>query len=107
MPNLESFLLPTRYKQRLQLFTGDVKACAICQSVDMEQLRYFVEKQAFGVCTRLGERMNISASSIRLYFIYTSFLTLGSPVVIYLVLAFWLELRTHLRRRNHPTVWDL
>ncbi len=73
----------------------------------MEHLRYFIEKQAFGVCTQLGERMNISASSVRLYFIYASFLTLGSPVVIYLALAFWMELSTHLRRRNHPTVWDL
>jgi phage shock protein C len=100
-------LLPTRQKHLLYSFTGDVDPCAIYPALDMEQLRYFVEKQAFGVCTRLGERMNISASSIRLYFIYTSFLTLGSPVIIYLVLAFWLELRTHLRRRHHPTVWDL
>ena len=53
----------------------------------MEKIRFFVEKQAFGVCTRLGEKMSISASSIRLYFIYTSFLTLGSPVVIYLIMA--------------------
>jgi phage shock protein C len=74
---------------------------------DMEQLRYFVEKQAFGVCSALGERMNIPASSVRRYFIYTSCLTLGSPVIVYLFMAFWLEMRTHLRRSNHPTVWDL
>ncbi|WP_234735694.1 PspC domain-containing protein [Tellurirhabdus bombi] len=73
----------------------------------MNKIRYFVESQAFGVCTRLGEKMNISASSIRLYFIYTSCLTLGSPVVLYLILAFWMEMRKHLRRHNHPTVWEL
>ncbi|GAB3931967.1 PspC domain-containing protein [Larkinella terrae] len=73
----------------------------------MNKLRYFVESQAFGVCTRLGEKMNISASSIRLYFIYTSCLTLGSPVVLYLIMAFWMEMRKHLRRHNHPTVWEL
>ncbi|RRB04576.1 PspC domain-containing protein [Larkinella rosea] len=73
----------------------------------MNKLRYFVESQAFGVCARLGEKMNISASSIRLYFIYTSCLTLGSPVVLYLIMAFWMEMRKHLRRHHHPTVWEL
>ena len=73
----------------------------------MNKLRYFVENQAFGVCTKLGERMNISASSIRLYFIYTSCLTLGSPVVLYLIMAFWMEMSKHLRRHNHPTIWVL
>ncbi|WP_128546669.1 PspC domain-containing protein [Larkinella soli] len=73
----------------------------------MNKLRYFVESQAFGVCTRLGEKMNISASSIRLYFIYTSCLTFGSPVILYLIMAFWMEMNKHLRRHNHPTVWEL
>jgi phage shock protein PspC (stress-responsive transcriptional regulator) len=73
----------------------------------MDKIRYFVEKQAFGVCTLLGEKMNISASSIRLYFIYTSFLTLGSPVILYLIMAFWMEMHKHLRRHAHPTIWEL
>lgn len=73
----------------------------------MYQVRYFIEKQAFGVCSKLGEKMNISASSIRLYFIYTSCLTLGSPVVLYLIMAFWLEMKKHVRRNAHPTVWDI
>ena len=51
--------------------------------------------------------MSISASSIRLYFIYTSFLTMGSPVILYLILAFWMEINKHLRRHAHPTVWEL
>lgn len=73
----------------------------------MNKLRYFVEQQAFGVCTRIGEKINISASSIRLYFIYTSFLTFGSPVIVYFILAFWLELKKHVRRNAHPTIWEL
>lgn len=78
-----------------------------CMDQVLNRFRYFVEQQAFGVCAHLGERMNIPANSIRLYFIYTSCLTLGSPVVLYLIAAFWLELRTHLRRRANPTIWDL
>lgn len=73
----------------------------------LKQVKYFSENKAFGVCSWLGERMGISASSIRIYFIYTSFLTMGSPIIIYLVLAFWVEMGKHLRRRNHPTIWDI
>lgn len=73
----------------------------------MNRIRYYVENQIFGVCSTLGERLSISASSIRLYFIYASFLTFGSPIILYLVLAFWMEIRKHLRRHQSPTIWEL
>ncbi len=72
----------------------------------MNRIRYYVENQVFGVCATLGERLNISASSIRLYFIYASFLTFGSPIILYLVMAFWMEIRKHLRRHQSPTIWE-
>jgi phage shock protein PspC (stress-responsive transcriptional regulator) len=50
--------------------------------------------------------MGISTCSIRLFFIYASFLTFGSPIIVYLSLAFLLNMRKHLRRNNHPTVWN-
>lgn len=73
----------------------------------MDRIRYYVENQVFGVCARLGEKLSISASSIRLYFIYASFLTFGSPIILYLILAFWMEIRKHLRRHQSPTIWEL
>ncbi|MFN8354307.1 MAG: PspC family transcriptional regulator [Spirosomataceae bacterium] len=72
-----------------------------------KHIKYFSENQAFGVCTWLSDRMRISANSVRLYFIYTSFITMGSPVIVYLVLAFWMNIAKHLRQNNHPTVWEL
>ncbi|MDH5398135.1 MAG: PspC domain-containing protein [Cyclobacteriaceae bacterium] len=69
----------------------------------MKRIQCFFEGYAFGVCTKLGEKLGIATSSIRLFFIYTSFLTVGSPVIIYLMLAFVMNLRQHLRRR-YP-VW--
>lgn len=71
----------------------------------IEKIKTFIEDQAFGVCTALGEKMGIATSSIRLFFIYISFLTLGSPIVIYLALAFLMNMRKHLRRNNR-SVWD-
>ncbi|WP_138479636.1 PspC domain-containing protein [Dyadobacter bucti] len=73
----------------------------------MNRLRYFVEDQIFGVCSKLGEKLNFPASSVRLYFIYATFMTFGSPIILYLVLAFWMELRQHWRRYNSPTIWEL
>ncbi len=72
----------------------------------MKRLQYFIESQAFGVCTMLGEKLGFASSSIRLTFIYVSFLTMGSPVLIYLMLAFWMNVSKHLRRER-STVWDL
>ncbi|MGK7394457.1 MAG: PspC domain-containing protein [Candidatus Cyclobacteriaceae bacterium M3_2C_046] len=70
----------------------------------MKKLQLFFEKKAFGVCTNLGEKLRIPTSSIRIFFIYASFLTFGSPVIIYLGMAFIMNFRKHLRRRNN-SVW--
>ncbi|WP_266205268.1 PspC domain-containing protein [Pontibacter kalidii] len=72
----------------------------------MKRLQYFIESQAFGVCAMLGEKLGFASSSIRLTFIYVSFLTMGSPVILYLMLAFWMNVSKHLRRER-STVWDL
>ena len=65
-----------------------------------------VERHAFGVCQHLGERMEIPPSEVRKYFIYTSFIALGSPVIIYLILTFVLNLRYMIKTKRNP-VWDI
>ncbi|MCS6917108.1 MAG: PspC domain-containing protein [Chitinophagales bacterium] len=70
----------------------------------MQQLKFFVEGKIFGVCSFLGERMGISPAVIRLYFIYLTCITVLSPVLLYLMLAFWLNLKRYLQRRN--PLWD-
>jgi phage shock protein PspC (stress-responsive transcriptional regulator) len=68
----------------------------------MNQLKEYIEWQAFGVCAALGEKMGIATSRIRMWFIYISFLTLGSPVIIYMIAAFWLNIKRYIfaARRN-------
>lgn len=72
----------------------------------IEAIKYFFEKKAFGVCTYLGEKIGISSGRIRIYFIYTSFITMGSPLIIYLVLAFWVNLRKYIYKKR-SSIWDL
>jgi phage shock protein PspC (stress-responsive transcriptional regulator) len=71
----------------------------------MKKIQNFFEDQAFGVCAHLGEKFRIPTSSIRIFFIYASFLTFGSPVIIYLLLAFTMNMRKHLRRRYNPILY--
>jgi len=62
----------------------------------MNNLKFFIEWNVFGVCSAIGERFGIATSKIRQYFIYTSLLTMGSPIIIYLVLAFWRNVRRYI-----------
>jgi phage shock protein PspC (stress-responsive transcriptional regulator) len=70
----------------------------------ISKIRLFFEGYAFGVCTNLGKKLGVATSSIRLFFIYASFITFGSTVIVYLSLAFIMNMRKHLRKRN--PIWD-
>ena len=73
----------------------------------IQKMRECVELRAFGVCNAIGERLGIATSRIRMWFIYISFLTLGSPVVIYMVLAFWMNIKRYILagKRNPLNNW--
>lgn len=68
----------------------------------MNRLKNFIEWQAFGVLSAIGERMGIATSRIRMWFMYISLLTLGSPIIIYMILAFWMNIKRYIlsARRN-------
>ncbi len=69
----------------------------------MNRIKYFIEWQVFGVCSAIGNRMGIATSTIRKYFIYLSFITMASPVIIYLFLAFWINVKRYiLNARRNP-----
>ncbi len=63
-----------------------------------EWIKNRAERSTFGVFAYLGEKFGIQSSKMRLYFIYTSFLTLGSPIIFYFIALFWLNLKKYLRK---------
>ena len=73
----------------------------------MKQFKQFVEWQVFGVCSYIGGKMGIASATIRKYFIYISFLTMGSPVIIYLFIAFWMNIKNYIlsAKRNPLRYW--
>ncbi|RZK74205.1 MAG: PspC domain-containing protein [Pedobacter sp.] len=66
----------------------------------------YFEKQSFGVCTYLAERLNMSISKIRLFFIYSSFLAVGFPIIFYVLAALVLDIRGYIKKIR-ARIWDV
>lgn len=73
----------------------------------IQKIQAYFEKQAFGVCNWWGEKLQLKTSRIRMSFIYLSFLTLGSPIFIYLIMAFILEHKEYFKFQKRKSVWDI
>jgi hypothetical protein len=70
------------------------------------KIRYFLEKRGFYVSSRLADRLGMRAKSVRLFFIYASFATMGIGFAVYLTLAFLLKLKD-LVFTKRTSVFDL
>lgn len=70
------------------------------------RMRYFFERHGFDVASRLADRLGMRAKSVRLFFIYVSFVTAGVGFALYLTFAFWLRLKD-LVYTKRTSVFDL
>ncbi len=72
----------------------------------INRFRYLLEYRLFDVCSAMGNRLGISIQCIRMWFIYISFFTFGSPIIIYFILAFWREMKSYITRASrNPIIW--
>lgn len=71
-----------------------------------KSIRDAIELSVYGVCAYLGRKMSIPSKKVRMFFIYASFLALGSPIIIYLIFAFIFNLRNMVKTKRNP-VWDI
>ena len=72
----------------------------------VEKFKEFCEMRMFGVFSYLGDAMGIASSRIRMFFIYITFLGFGSPIFVYLAMAFIINIGKYIRRRRRNPVWD-
>ncbi len=70
------------------------------------KMRYFFERHGFDVASRLADRLGMRAKSVRIFFIYVSFVTVGVGFAMYLTLAFLLRLKD-LVYSKRTSVFDL
>lgn len=56
----------------------------------LERIKYHIERRAFETFSFLGARMGIESKKIRMFFIYVSFVAIGSPFIVLAMIAdFW------------------
>jgi hypothetical protein len=70
------------------------------------KIRHYFEKRGFYVSSRLADRLGMRAKSVRLFFIYVSFATMGVGFAIYLTIAFLLKLKDLIFTKR-TSVFDL
>ncbi len=72
----------------------------------VSNIRHYLEKHGFYVSSRLADKLGMRAKSVRLFFIYASFFTMGAGFIVYLTLAFWLKLKDLIYTKR-TSVFDL
>lgn len=72
----------------------------------LQRIITFFERYSFGVCSYLGEKFKISQTKIRLFFIYSSFLAVGFPLIFYFLAAFVLDIRGYIKKVRLQ-FWDI
>lgn len=71
-----------------------------------QRLVTFLEQRSFGVSAYLANKLKMSTSKVRLFFIYSSFLAVGFPILFYLLAAVVLDIRCYVKRRR-LRVWEM
>lgn len=71
-----------------------------------DNIKHNFERRWFGVLTRMGSRLGIPLAKLRVFFIYSTFATLGITFLLYLGLAFMLWVKDILIVKR-PNVFDL
>jgi phage shock protein PspC (stress-responsive transcriptional regulator) len=75
----------------------------------IQKIVFFFEMRSFGVCSWWARKLGINISKVRLGFIYASFITMGSPLILYLAMAWILEHKHYfkLQRKRKNSIWEL
>jgi len=68
-------------------------------------VRENIEPKLFGVCTYIGKKLGISSSIVRLYFIYATCISFFSPFFMYIIVAFWINIKDYIKSKINP-VWN-
>lgn len=74
----------------------------------IQKIIFFFELRSFGVCNWWAQKFGIRSEKVKMFFIYASFVALGSPVIIYMIMAFVLENKHFFKfQRKRKSIWDL
>ncbi len=72
----------------------------------LARIRLKMSQEWFGTLTRVGSKLGIPVSKLRVFFIYSTFVTAGFFFLVYLGMAFTLWVKDIFITRR-PNVFDL
>lgn len=74
----------------------------------IQKIVFFFEMRSFGVSEWWAKKLGVQTARVRLFFIYSSFIALGSPLIIYLFMGLILEYK-HLFKftKRRKSIWEL
>ena len=75
----------------------------------LQKIIFFFEIQSYGVCGWWARKLGISTYKVKLGFIYFSFVALGSPILLYLIMAWILEHKHYfkLQQKRKTSIWEI
>lgn len=74
----------------------------------IQKIIFFFEMRSYGVCDWWGQKLGVPSNRVRLFFIYISFLGVGSPVLIYLSMGWILENKHFFKfSKKKKSIWEL
>ncbi len=74
----------------------------------VQKIAFFFEMRSFGVSAWFARKLRVDVSKVRLFFIYFTFIGLGSPLIIYLLMAFVLEHKHLLKfKLKRNSIWEI
>lgn len=72
----------------------------------INNFRHKAEREWFGALTRMGTKLGIPVTKLRVFFIYSTYATAGIFFLVYLAIAFSLWVKDIFITRR-PSVFDL
>ena len=75
----------------------------------LQKIAFYFELRSFGVCSWIARKLGIQLNKVRIGFIYATIIGIGSPLILYLTLAWLLEHKHYFqfKRRKRKTIWEL
>jgi phage shock protein PspC (stress-responsive transcriptional regulator) len=74
----------------------------------IQKIVFFFEMRSFGVSEWWAKKLGVRTAKVRLFFIYSSFIALGSPLIIYLLMGFALEYKHVFKfKKKRKSIWEL
>jgi len=72
----------------------------------ISKIRVFLEQNGFSVCTRIARMLGMRVNSVRVFFVYTTFVTILGGPILYFIAAI-LQTFIDMVYRKRPSVFDL